>query len=120
VPFEAEGSYRNTLAKEGIDRLKETADFTVVLDNNKLASVAPEVPISEAMRIVDRSIMRIVETVCDHTSSYVTGLLEDMSSYAATLEETAAHTPPEHPGDSFLVHADLDPTFDGFGPSMYG
>jgi len=120
VPFEAEGSYRNTLAKEGIDRLKETADFTVVLDNNKLAAVAPDIPISEALRIVDRSIMRIVETVCDHTSSYVTGLLEDMSSYAATLEETTAHAPPEHPGDSFLVHAELDPTFDGFGPSMYG
>ncbi len=120
MPFEAEGAERTEVANQGISRLKENADFTVVLDNNKLMSFTPDLPMSEAMRIVDRSVMRIVDAVCDQTSSYVSGLVEDMSDYAATLEETMLPTPPEQ-SVPYLIHAELDPEFlDGFGPRMFG
>ncbi|MGQ9588591.1 MAG: hypothetical protein ACUVT7_09475, partial [Thermoplasmata archaeon] len=119
LPFETEGAERRKIAEDGVSKLKEHADFTVVLDNNRLLSIGADLPLAEALKIVDRSVMRIVEAVCNHTSSYVSSLMEDVMGYADALEESAAQQPNEM-REPHLIHADLDPMFNGFGPSMFG
>lgn len=119
LPFDHEGPSRRKSALDGATKLRECADFTIVLDNNKLADVAGGLPLSEALKIVDRSVMRIVDSVCDQTSSYVSSIIEDITAMADTFVEPVQEPSPEG-RDEPLLHADLDPMFNGFGPSMFG
>jgi len=119
LPFDHEGESRRKIALDGVAKLKEHANFTVVLDNNKLMKIGADLPVSEALKVVDRSVLRIVETMCDQMSSYVSSLLEDITGYAEALEEPAQERPVEM-REPQLIHADLDPMFSGFGPSMFG
>lgn len=119
LPFDTEGADRKRAALEGASKLKEASDFTIVLDNNRLMAVGTDLPMSEALKVVDRSVMRIIDAVCDHTSSYVNSLMEEITGLADSVEEPAAES---HEGMTgpHLIHADLDPMFNGFGPSMFG
>jgi len=119
LPFEHEGTSRRETALEGVTKLRECADFTVVLDNNKLLSVAADLPANEALRVVDRSVSRIVESVSNQTSSYVSSLMQEIMGYSDVIEEQAPENFPAT-RDEQLIHADLDPMFNGFGPSMFG
>lgn len=119
LPFEHEGASRRDTALNGVARLKECADFTVVLDNNKLLAVAADMPANEALRVVDRSVSRIIESVSNQTSSYVSSLMQEIMGYSDAIDEEVPEQPPEM-RDEHLIHADLDPMFNGFGPSMFG
>ncbi len=119
LPFDHEGESRRRVALEGVAKLKENSNFTVVLDNNKLTKVGADLPISEALSVVDRSVLKIVETTCDQMSSYVSNLLGEIAGYADALEEPAQE-PPGDMNEPQLIHADLDPMFSDFGPSMFG
>lgn len=119
LPFDTEGSSRRAAATNGITKLKEMADFTIVLDNNRLIDLAADLPMAEALKVVDRSVMRIIDAVCDQTSSYVSSILDDITGLAETVVEQA-QTPPPNVSEEHLIHADIDPMFSGFGPSMFG
>lgn len=119
LPFAHEGQMRRRNADEGVLKLKEHANFTVVLDNNKLVELASDLPVGDALKIVDRSVLRIVESVCNQTSSYVSSMMQDILGYADSIDEPAPE-PPAETRETQLVHADLDPMFNGFGPSMFG
>ncbi len=119
LPFEHEGPHRRETAEGGVMKLKENANFTIVLDNNKLMTIGADLPVSEALKVVDRSVLRIVETVCDQTSSYVNNLMEDLAGYTEGLEEPSTDGRVEM-HEPELIHADLDPMFTGFGPNMFG
>lgn len=120
LPFDVEGQARKAAAMDGLAKLKEHADFTIVLDNNKLIGVAPDLPMNEALKIVDRSVHRIVEAVCKQTSSYVSSLMDDILGYADMFEEQTVAAPRAEEREAHLLHADLDPMLNGFGPSMFG
>ena len=119
LPFDIEGDARRRTANEGVAKLKDQANFTIVLDNNKLMSIGAELPMAEALKVVDRSVLRIVDSVCHQTSSYVSSMMEDIMGYGEELAEPAPE-PPAEMRETQLVHADLDPMFSGFGPSMFG
>jgi len=74
---------------------------------------------SEALKVVDRSVMRIIDAVCDHTSSYVNNLIEDMTGLAESMGEAGPEPRSDVP-EPQMIHADLDPMFNGFGPNMFG
>ena len=115
MPFEHEG--RTEAASEGLAKLKEHANFTIVLDNNKLVGLADGLPMSEALKVIDRSVMKIVQSVSDQTSSYVSTLMEDVVGYGEAFEEPMAVRPPQEPEQ--LIHADLDPMLGNFGPGFF-
>lgn len=117
MPFEHEGQERKAAASEGLGKLQEHANITVVLDNNKLVGLADELPMSEAMKVIDRSVMKIVESVSDQTSSYVSTLMEDVVGYAEEFEEPTPQRVPEMPDQ--LIHADLNPMLSNFGPGFF-
>jgi cell division protein FtsZ len=119
LPFDIEGEQRKKVAADGVAKLKDQASFMVVLDNNRLTAVGADLPMSEAMKIVDRSVMRIIETFSERTNSYITSIMEDISGYVETFEEPAP-SPPEPEQGEHLIHADIDPMFNSFGPNMFG
>ncbi len=115
MPFAHEG--RTDAANEGLSKLKDHANFTIVLDNNKLCGLADELPMSEALKVIDRSVMKIVESVSAQTSSYVSTLMEDVVGYSDSFEEPAPVMPPQM--SEHLIHADLNPMLGGFGPGSF-
>lgn len=121
MPFEVEGREKMRIASVGVGRLKDAADFTVVLDNNLLARMdeAKDLPMSEAMKVIERSVVKIVETVSAKTSSYVSNLMEDITGCVDALEEPVV-VPPSERVEERMIHAELMPNFDNFGPSMFG
>lgn len=121
MPFAVEGGEKVRVATDGVGRLRDVADFTVVLDNNKLATMdgVKDLPMSEAMKVIERSVVKIVQTISNQTSSYVNTLMNDISGYADAIEEPIV-VPPNEPAEERLIHAELMPTLDGFGPHMFG
>jgi cell division protein FtsZ len=119
LPFDTEGSQRRKIASDGTSKLKENSDFTIVLDNNKLIGLAADLPMAEALKVVDKSVMRIIDAVCDQTSSYVSSIMDDITGYAESAVEPA-QTPPAEMHEEHLIHAEIDPMFNGFGPNMFG
>jgi cell division GTPase FtsZ len=119
LPFDHEGATRRQTAVEGVSKLKESANFTIVLDNNKLTEYVADMPVADALKVVDRSVLRIVESVSNQASSYVSNMMEDILGYSDMVEESAP-APPTEIRETQLIHADLDPMFNDFGPSMFG
>ncbi|UCE81015.1 MAG: hypothetical protein JSV94_00835 [Methanobacteriota archaeon] len=121
MPFAVEGGQKTRIATDGVERLRNAADFTVVLDNNKLAAMegARGLPMSEAMNIMEKSVVKIVQTITSQTSSYVNTLMHDISGYADAIEEPIV-VPPNEPADERLIHADLTPAFESYEPHMFG
>jgi cell division GTPase FtsZ len=115
MPFEHEG--RTGVANEGLAKLRENASFTIVLDNNKLVGLADDLPVSEALKVMDRSVMKIVESVSNQTSSYVSTLMEDVVGYEDTFEEPMPVRPPQE--NEQFIHADLNPMLGNFGPGSF-
>ncbi|MGC8479654.1 MAG: cell division protein FtsZ [Candidatus Micrarchaeia archaeon] len=53
LPFSSEGKTRLKNALEGLSRLKRVTDTTIIIPNDKLLSVAPDLPLNMAFRISD-------------------------------------------------------------------
>ncbi|MCX8195174.1 MAG: cell division protein FtsZ [Candidatus Micrarchaeota archaeon] len=61
-PFAMERA-RLAKAKAGIERLKKEADTVVLIDNNRLAEYAPNVPIEQAFEILDELVAKAVSGI---------------------------------------------------------
>ncbi len=53
LPFTSEGKTRMRNALEGLAKLKKVTDTTIIIHNNKLLSVAPDLPLNMAFRVSD-------------------------------------------------------------------
>ncbi len=53
LPFSSEGKTRMKNALEGLAKLKKVTDTTIIIHNNKLLSVAPDLPLNMAFRVSD-------------------------------------------------------------------
>lgn len=53
LPFSSEGRSRMRNALEGLSRLKRATDTTIIIHNDKLLSVAPDLPLNMAFRVSD-------------------------------------------------------------------
>ncbi len=53
LPFSSEGRTRMSNAIEGLDRLKKMADTVIIIHNDKLLSVAADLPLNMAFRVSD-------------------------------------------------------------------
>ncbi|MFP4546113.1 MAG: hypothetical protein ACLFPN_04610 [Methanomassiliicoccales archaeon] len=61
-PFSHEAD-RCERARDGIDRLKEATETTIVLENDRLLDIAGDMPLRETFSIMERSIMKIIQSV---------------------------------------------------------
>ncbi len=53
LPFSSEGKTRMKNALEGLAKLKKYTDTTIIIHNDKLLSVAPDLPLNMAFRVSD-------------------------------------------------------------------
>lgn len=53
LPFSSEGRTRMKNALEGLSKLRKVTDTTIIIHNDKLLSVAPDLPLNMAFRVSD-------------------------------------------------------------------
>ncbi len=67
LPFESEIG-RIEIAKRGINQLKQYVDTLVVIDNNRLLEIAPDLPIKEAFSVADEVLATMVKGITETIS----------------------------------------------------
>ncbi len=67
LPFKTEIG-RIDKAKEGINKLKQFVDTLVVIDNNRLLDIAPDLPIVEAFSVADEVLATMVKGITETIS----------------------------------------------------
>ncbi|MCQ5375955.1 MAG: hypothetical protein NO474_05100, partial [Methanomassiliicoccales archaeon] len=94
-------------AAEGIKRLKEVAETTLVLDNDKLLEIAGDIPVWESFSIMERSIIKIIESVCTKISeSFITQIASDIEEMLEDInEEEAEELSQRKIPEAELIHA---------------
>ena len=65
MPFSAEGIRRRENAEKGLDKLKANADTVIVIPNDKLLEVAPNLPINKAFMVSDEILGRAVKGITE-------------------------------------------------------
>lgn len=65
MPFSAEGIRRRDNAEEGLTKLKENADTVIVIPNDKLLEVAPNLPLNKAFMVSDEILGRAVKGITE-------------------------------------------------------
>src|SRR5208283_983428 len=53
LPFSSEGKTRMKNALEGLNKLRKVTDTTIIIHNDKLLAVAPDLPLNMAFRVSD-------------------------------------------------------------------
>ncbi|HEC57437.1 MAG TPA: cell division protein FtsZ [Candidatus Syntrophoarchaeum butanivorans] len=65
MPFTAEGEVRKANAEAGLERLRDTSDTVIVIPNDKLLEVAPNLPLMTAFKVADEILMRAIKGITE-------------------------------------------------------
>ncbi len=95
TPFDFEGR-RKEVAMRGLDRLDDFSDTLLILDNNRLLDMVPDLPVEQALRVMDTLISEII-----------TGLIEAISEPSLiNLDFADLRTILSHGGISSLLYGE--------------
>ncbi|GAB6055773.1 cell division protein FtsZ [Methanobacterium alkalithermotolerans] len=65
MPFSAEGLKRRENAEKGLEKLQSAADTVIVIPNDKLLEVAPNLPLNKAFMVADELLGRAVKGITE-------------------------------------------------------
>ncbi len=65
LPFKVEGQVRMKNAEAGLARLRDAADTTLVIPNDKLLEIAPRLPLNAAFRVADEVLLRSIKGITE-------------------------------------------------------
>ncbi|MDR0900022.1 MAG: cell division protein FtsZ [Methanobrevibacter sp.] len=65
MPFSAEGIKRRENAEKGLKKLKESSDTVIIIPNDKLLEVAPNLPLNKAFMVSDELLGRAVKGITE-------------------------------------------------------
>ncbi len=65
IPFQMEGNRRYENALYGLERLEKTVDTLIVIPNDKLLELAPELPLHTAFKVADEILTNSVKGVAE-------------------------------------------------------
>lgn len=65
MPFSAEGIKRRENAEQGLEKLQDSADTVIVIPNDKLLEVAPNLPLNKAFMVSDEILGRAVKGITE-------------------------------------------------------
>ncbi|WP_407414209.1 cell division protein FtsZ [Methanobrevibacter sp.] len=65
MPFSAEGIKRRENADQGLEKLQESADTVIIIPNDKLLEVAPNLPLNKAFMVSDEILGRAVKGITE-------------------------------------------------------
>ncbi|MFH0927534.1 MAG: cell division protein FtsZ [Candidatus Micrarchaeota archaeon] len=121
TPFSLERA-RVKKAEWGLERLASVSDTVVVIDNNRLASYAPNIPITEAFNMADaitaRAVKGITETIMEPSLmnidyADVKSVMEKGGIALISIGEGAGQDRVERVARSALEHPLLDVSYEG-------
>lgn len=65
LPFSVEGEKRMDNAIKGLKRLRESADTVIVIPNDKLLEIVPELPLNAAFKVADEVLANAVKGITE-------------------------------------------------------
>ena len=65
LPFGVEGAIRLENAEEGLRRLREICDTVIVIPNDKLLDIVPNLPLNAAFKVADEVLMRSIKGITE-------------------------------------------------------
>jgi len=65
LPFTVEGRKRTENALEGLARLKENVDTVIVIPNDKILEIAPDLPVNAAFKVADEVLTNAVKGITE-------------------------------------------------------
>ncbi|HDL18847.1 MAG TPA: cell division protein FtsZ [Bacteroidetes bacterium] len=65
LPFSEEGVLRWSNAQLGLDKLRKNSDTLIVIQNDKLWEIAPEVPLEDAFKVADEILVNAVRGITE-------------------------------------------------------
>ncbi|MBR2665386.1 MULTISPECIES: cell division protein FtsZ [Methanobrevibacter] len=65
MPFSAEGIKRRENAEQGLEKLQDAADTVIIIPNDKLLEVAPNLPLNKAFMVSDEILGRAVKGITE-------------------------------------------------------
>lgn len=65
LPFSEEGVLRQENAKAGLDRLRENSDTVIVVQNDRLLDMVPDLPLNAAFKVADEILMNAVKGITE-------------------------------------------------------
>jgi cell division protein FtsZ len=65
IPFSVEGLIRMENAEEGLKRLRDTCDTVIVIPNDKLLDVVPNLALNAAFKVADEVLMRSIKGITE-------------------------------------------------------
>jgi len=65
LPFQSEGRVRMQNAIDGLNKLKKSADTVIVIPNDKLLSIAPDLPLNTAFKVSDEVLAGAVKGIAE-------------------------------------------------------
>jgi cell division protein FtsZ len=65
LPFTVEGSRRRQNAERGLERLRAVTDTVIVIPNDKLLQLAPDLPIGAAFKVADQLLMDAIRGIVE-------------------------------------------------------
>jgi len=80
MPFSIEAG-RREIAEEGLFKLQQVTENTVVLDNDSLLRLNPDIHISHAFAIMDRTVAGLIDDIRDRMNrSFIATIADDVMS----------------------------------------
>ena len=74
MPFSAEGIRRRENAENGLEKLKSAADTVIIIPNDKLLEVAPNLPLNKAFMVSDEILGRAVKGIMGSSCMAMIGI----------------------------------------------
>ncbi|BAI62208.1 D-tyrosyl-tRNA(Tyr) deacylase/cell division protein FtsZ homolog [Methanocella paludicola SANAE] len=65
TPFKVEGAVRKANAEKGLERLRKAADTVIVVPNDKLLEVVPNLPLQQAFKVADEVLTHAVKGITE-------------------------------------------------------
>lgn len=65
LPFDMEGDNRILNAREGLERLEKIVDTLIVIPNEKLLEIAPDMPIDQAFQVADEVLVGAMKGITE-------------------------------------------------------
>jgi cell division GTPase FtsZ len=92
-PFSFEGGRREK-ARDGLVKLKGVAETTVVVDNDKLLAMADNMPLGKAFAIIDRNVVKIIDSFCSQVNAqFVSHLTKEVNEWMAGRQQETVVSP---------------------------
>lgn len=65
LPFSMEGRHRSNNAKNGIEKMKKMVDTLIIIPNDKLLEIVPDVSIATAFKVADEILVNAVKGITE-------------------------------------------------------